>query len=73
MLFCHTRERLVSSPTGRRSANKPELQNIPLRTELGKKLNETFTRERVLGQAPPLVDVDYAALELLALASMFQK
>jgi len=63
----------VSSPTGRQPANKPELQHIPLRTELGKKLNEAFTRERVLRQAPPLADVDYEALELLVLASMFQK
>jgi DNA polymerase I-like protein with 3'-5' exonuclease and polymerase domains len=63
----------VSSPTGRQPSSAPELQNIPIRTELGKKLNETFTRERVLSQAPPLADVDYAALELLVLASMFQK
>ena len=63
----------MKSPTGRTNVQKPELQNIPLRTELGKKLNETFTRERVLRQAPPLADVDYAALELLVLASMFQK
>jgi len=60
------------NPTGR-TPSPPELQNIPLRTELGRKLGEVFTREKILRQAPPLADVDYAALELLVLASMFSQ
>lgn len=61
----------MSTPTGRNSYSKPAIQDIPIRTELGKQLREVFTKEKVLGQAPPLADVDYTALELLVLASMF--
>lgn len=61
----------MSTPTGRKAYSKPEMQNIPIRTELGKQLREVFTKEKVLGQAPALVDVDYTALELRMLASMF--
>ena len=63
----------MKNPTGRRLSEKPAPQNIPLRTELGKQLSDVFTREKVLEEAPKLVDVDYEALELLVLASMFQR
>lgn len=62
----------MKNPTGR-TPSPPEMQNIPIRTELGRQLGEVFTREKILSQAPPLIDVDYAALELLVLASMFSK
>lgn len=62
----------MSSPTGRLPTG-PALQNIPIRTEIGRQIREAFTREDILRQAPALADVDYAALELLALASLVVK
>jgi DNA polymerase I-like protein with 3'-5' exonuclease and polymerase domains len=63
----------VSSPTGRITQQKPALQSPPVRTEIGRKIQEAFTREAVLRQAPPTVNVDYEALELRILASMVTK
>ncbi len=60
----------MSSPTGRLPQG-PALQSIPIRTEVGRQIREAFTREEVLRQSPALADVDYEALELLALASLF--
>lgn len=53
----------MKSPTGR-SSEGPDLQNIPLRTELGRRVREEFVRE-----APPHeVETDYASLEWRAMA-----
>ena len=56
------------SVTGR-ALTEPELRNIdPPSTALGDELRAAITREDVLRESPPLVDVDYAALEARAMA-----
>ena len=52
--------------TGRLSSTEPNLQNIPVRTELGAQLRKMF----VAGAGRVLVDADYSQIELRLLAHM---
>ena len=52
--------------TGRLSSTEPNLQNIPVRTEEGRKLRAVF----VAGKGEVLVDADYSQIELRVLASL---
>jgi DNA polymerase-1 len=54
------------SPTGR-NPRSPRLQPLPLRTEVGKKIQEAF-RDKSPRQ---LQEVDYSSLELRIIASLF--
>ena len=53
--------------TGRLSSTEPNLQNIPIRTELGKNLRKYFTTKK---DDYVLIDADYSQIELKVLAHL---
>ncbi len=61
----HTRFNMTATATGRLSSADPNLQNIPIRTELGGELRTMF-----IPSAPGriLIDADYSQIELRLLA-----
>ena len=68
----HTSYNQAGSATGRISSNDPNLQNIPIRTELGRQVRKAFRASRVNGDPWLLFAADYSQIELRVLAHLSQ-
>ena len=66
----HTSFNQVGSATGRMSSSDPNLQNIPIRTELGRQVRRAFIAPRVDGEQWHLLSADYSQIELRVLAHL---
>ena len=62
----HTTFKQTETRTGRISSAEPNIQNIPVRTEIGRNFRRFFTA----GEGRLLADADYSQIELRVLASL---
>lgn len=66
----HTCFRQTETRTGRISSTEPNLQNIPVRTELGSQMRRFFIPDCSDGKKRVLVDADYSQIELRVMAHL---
>lgn len=62
----HTLFKQTETRTGRISSTEPNMQNIPVRTELGKHMRKFF----VADEGKVLIDADYSQIELRVMAHL---
>lgn len=62
----HTCFKQTETRTGRISSTEPNMQNIPVRTELGSRMRKFF----VAGEGKILLDADYSQIELRVMAHL---
>ncbi len=69
----HTSYNQTVAATGRLSSNSPNLQNIPIRTEVGRRVRRAFVAdhsERKIFDDAVLISADYSQIELRLMAHM---
>lgn len=73
----HTSYNQTVAATGRLSSQNPNLQNIPIRTELGRRVRQAFIADRrpAFRIVPDsvLISIDYSQIELRLMAHMSQE